>query len=103
MKKRAPQESNPLLWDKARLAIMAYLAASRKPISFSELLEKLDLTRGNLSSHLRRLEDSGLLEVEKSFEDRKPLTTYCCNARGRKQVRAHLQEIEILLKGALRG
>ena len=56
-----------------RLGIMAYLA-SAEVADFNELKALLDCTQGNLSVHLRRLEDAGYITIEKSFLGRKPLT-----------------------------
>ncbi len=89
---------HPLLGDRVRLTIMAMLSASPDPLSFNELLEELELTKGNLSSHLRKLEDAKLIKVEKEFVDRKPRTTYGCSAEGRKEVKKYLETVESLLK-----
>ena len=59
-----------------RLGIMAYLADA-EVADFSELKKVLDATQGNLSDHLRKLEDAGFISIEKSFLNRKPLTLVC--------------------------
>ena len=56
-----------------RLGVMAYLAEA-EVASFSELKEVLQVTQGNLSIQLRKLEDAGYVEIDKSFLERKPLT-----------------------------
>lgn len=89
-----------LLSDRTRLAIMAFLAASKEPVSFNSLLQKLELSKGNLSTHLRKLEEGGLVDVTKTFVDRKPLSTYRCSDRGRKDVKEYLESVEKLLKNA---
>lgn len=92
---------HPVLTDRSRLAIMALLAASKEAVSFNELLERLQLTKGNLSSHLRRLEDSGFIEVSKAFVERKPLTTYRCSTTGRVEMKRYLETVERMLKNVI--
>ncbi len=53
-----------LLADRTRLVIMSALAAAEEPMPFMRLLDSLELTRGNLASHLRKLEEAGLLRSE---------------------------------------
>lgn len=89
---------NPLLADRARLAIMASLALSGGPVDFNTLLEELQLTKGNLSSHIRKLEEAELVAVHKEFVDRKPRTTYVCTRKGKTEMRHYLSTVEALLK-----
>ena len=56
-----------------RLGVMAYLA-SAETADFNELKALLQATQGNLSVHLRKLEEAGYVEIEKGFRARKPLT-----------------------------
>ena len=92
---------NPLLADRSRLAIMASLALAGGPVDFNTLLEELDLTKGNLSSHMRKLEDAELVTVRKEFVGRKPRTTYVCTRKGKTEMRHYLSTIEALLKAKL--
>ena len=92
---------NPLLADRIRLAIMANLALAGGPVDFNTLLEELDLTKGNLSTHMRKLEESGLVTVNKEFVGKKPRTTYACTAKGKKEMHHYLSTVEALLKGSL--
>lgn len=89
---------NPLLADRARLAIMASLSLAGGPVDFNTLLEELELTKGNLSSHMRKLEDAELVTVRKEFVGRKPRTTYVCTKKGKSEMRHYLSTIEALLK-----
>ena len=89
---------NPLLADRVRLAIMANLSLSGGPVDFNTLLEELQLTKGNLSSHMRKLEEAELVAVHKEFVGRKPRTTYVCTVRGKTEMRNYLNTIEALLK-----
>jgi len=93
-------ETHALLSDRIRLAIMATLAASRDPVEFKVLLETLELTKGNLATHIRKLEDSGLVDVNKEFVDRKPRTSYQCTPLGRKEITTYLEKVGTLLKAA---
>jgi DNA-binding transcriptional ArsR family regulator len=90
--------THALLADRVRLTIMATLAATTEPIDFSALLDSLNLTKGNLSSHIQKLEEAGLIQVKKEFVGRKPRTTYLCSDLGRREVRNYLSKIERLLK-----
>ena len=92
---------NPLLVDRIRLAIMANLALSGGPVDFNTLLEELDLTKGNLSTHIRKLEEADLIKVHKEFVEKKPRTTYACTAKGKKEMHHYLSTVEALLKGSL--
>lgn len=62
--------------------------------SFKELLE---VTDGNLASHLRNLENAEYIEVEKTFAGRKPLTNYSATEAGKKAFQAHLDFLENLI------
>lgn len=79
-----------------RLGIMAYLSQA-SPATFNELKEVTGATGGNLSTHLRKLEDVGYIEQVKSFEARKPLTTIHLTAEGRKAFAAYLDALKPLL------
>ena len=89
---------HPLLSDRTRLLIMAKIASLNEPISFKELLNDLKLSKGNLSSHMRKLEDADMLSVEKTFINRKPLTTYTCTKKGRQSIKEYLSSVEKMLK-----
>lgn len=92
---------NPLLVDRVRLTIMANLSLAGGPVDFNTLLEELGLTKGNLSTHMRKLEEAELITVLKEFVGRKPRTTYACTAKGKKEMHQYLSTIEALLKAKL--
>lgn len=79
-----------------RLGIMTYLA-NAEVADFTELASALEATRGNLSVHLRKLEDAGYVEIEKSFLDRKPLTRARITKTGRVAFKAYVKAIADLL------
>ncbi|MFI4974604.1 MAG: winged helix-turn-helix domain-containing protein [Caulobacterales bacterium] len=82
-----------------RLGIMAYLS-SAEVADFNELKSVLQSTQGNLSVHLRKLEDAGYVAIEKSFLGRKPLTRARLTAAGRKAFARYLEAISKLVAGS---
>ena len=72
-----------------RLGIMAYLA-NAEAADFMELKAALNATQGNLSMHLRKLEDAGYVAIDKSILNRKPLTRARLTAAGRKAFAEYL-------------
>ena len=81
-----------------RLGIMAYLA-NAEVADFNELKQVLEATQGNLSVHLRKLEDAGYIAIDKSFLNRKPLTRARLTLAGRKAFAAYLDAISKLVDG----
>lgn len=81
-----------------RLGIMAYLADA-EVAGFNELKAALQATQGNLSIHLRKLEDAGYIKIEKSFLARKPLTRARLTPTGRKAFATYLAAIAKLVGG----
>jgi DNA-binding MarR family transcriptional regulator len=82
---------------RVRLGIMSALAVNDS-LDFSSLKEYLDLTDGNLASHLKALEKEKFIGVEKSFIDRKPNTKYYMTNEGKKAFHDHLKVLEKLIK-----
>jgi DNA-binding MarR family transcriptional regulator len=85
--------------EKGRLAITAALAATPE-LSFTELRDLLGMTDGNLTTHIRTLQEAGLLAVTKSFRDSRPLTTCALTAAGRQAFTAHIQLLEQIVRQA---
>ncbi len=75
---------------------MAGLMVNSK-LSFNELKELLELTDGNLASHLKALEKVEYISVNKSFIGRKPNTTYKITPNGKKAFEFHLNALERLI------
>jgi DNA-binding MarR family transcriptional regulator len=84
-----------LVHEPARLAILTALSACRRA-EFMYLLRLTGLTRGNLSTHLAKLEEGGLVRVDKRFVDRKPNTEVSLTRRGAAAVEAHWRRLEEL-------
>ncbi|WP_255192938.1 winged helix-turn-helix domain-containing protein [Natronobeatus ordinarius] len=87
-----------LVHQPTRLQIFAYLYRHGET-AFPELVEALEVTEGNLSSHLGRMEDAGAVHVEKQFVDRKPQTTYELTDEGRELFEEHVAALESLIEG----
>ena len=79
-----------------RLGIMAYLADA-EAADFNELKAMLEATQGNLSIHLRKLEEAGYVEIVKSFQGRKPLTRAHLTPAGRKAFATYLEVLSGLV------
>ena len=80
-----------------RLGIMAYLADA-DAADFNELKTLLETTQGNLSVHLRKLEEAGYVEIVKSFQGRKPLTRAHITGAGRAAFAAYVDALSNLVK-----
>jgi DNA-binding MarR family transcriptional regulator len=81
---------------RVRLGVMANLADA-SVADFTELKNLLDVTQGNLSVHLRKLEEAGYVSIDKSFLDRKPLTRVRMTDEGRGAFTAYLEAIAKLV------
>jgi DNA-binding MarR family transcriptional regulator len=88
---------DPVIHERARLGIMALLAATGA-MAFVEIKRHLDLTDGNLSVHLRLLDDAGYVEQKKSFVDRKPRTSVSITKKGRAAFKAYVDALEKIVK-----
>ena len=88
---------NKAFESKARLNIMSVLMVNDTQ-SFNALKELLGLTDGNLATHLRALEESGYVAVQKQFIGRKPNTTYSATDTGRQAFSDHLNALEEFIR-----
>lgn len=85
-----------IIHGRVRLGIMALLSGVERA-DFNTLKTRLQATDGNLSVHLRKLEDAGFVAVEKRFEGRKPLTEAAMTPAGRKAFVAYLDALQGLV------
>jgi len=85
-----------LLENSVRLGIMSALMVNDS-IDFNTLKELLDVTDGNLASHLKALEKNDLIEVRKQFIGRKPNTCYSITPKGKTVFNQHLNALEKLI------
>jgi len=88
---------DPLIHEPLRLQIMSILYMDEMS-TFNNFKTQLDTTDGNLSQHLRKLEDAGYIRVEKTFEGRKPKTYYYLTKKGREKYLEYIKTIEEILK-----
>src|SRR3954454_9370407 len=79
----------------ARLPVMSVLGYGGGA-DFVFLQRATELTKGNLSSHLAKLEDAGLVRIEKRFVQRKPRTSVALTAQGRRRIERHWQQLDRL-------
>jgi len=86
-----------ILEHRVRLQIMSVLIASDMS-DFNALKELLDVTDGNLASHIKALEKEKYISVSKSFVERKPNTKYKITERGRNAFRKHLDALEAVVR-----
>ena len=86
-----------VIHEKGRLAIMSLLAASAE-LSFTELRDALEMTDGNLTTHIRALQQEGYVSVSKSFQNRRPLTTCSLTADGRKAFSEYIDLLEKIVR-----
>ncbi|MCF6238631.1 MAG: transcriptional regulator [Candidatus Marinimicrobia bacterium] len=90
------QQIDDLIHSRIRLAVMAALT-SMGPASFSLIKKTVGATDGNLSVHLRKLEEGGYLSVEKSFVNRKPVSIYNLTPTGQSAFKTYIQYLENML------
>lgn len=84
--------------NRIRLGVMSSLMVNDE-ISFNDLKQLLEVTDGNLATHLQTLEESGFLKVHKGFVGRKTNTTYSITKAGEKAFKDHIQALEAMIKG----
>ena len=88
-----------LLEHRVRLGLCVLLSRN-DALSFSRLKVLLGETDGSLGAHLRKLEDAGYIRVRKEFRQRKPVSWYRLESRGRKALHAHLEGLSRLIAEA---
>jgi DNA-binding HxlR family transcriptional regulator len=91
------EKLDKVIHERGRLAIMSLLAAT-EALAFKELKEQLKMTDGNLSVHMRTLEENGYVSVSKSFVDRKPRTEYALTPEGRVAFQSYIQLLEEIVR-----
>ena len=86
-----------VIHERGRLGIMSMLAASPE-LSFTELRDALEMTDGNLTTHVRTLQEAGYVSVAKSFRNRRPLTTVALTSAGRQAFASYVGLLERIVK-----
>jgi DNA-binding HxlR family transcriptional regulator len=87
---------NKVFDSRVRLGIMSVLMVNDS-VDFNTMKELLDVTDGNLASHLKALEKEEVIEVRKQFIGRKPNTSYQVTSLGRKLFKEHIDALEKLI------
>lgn len=88
---------NKIFDSRIRLGIMSALMVNNE-INFNDLKELIQVTDGNLASHLKTLEESGYVKVQKGFIGRKTNTTYSVTKAGEKAFKAHIEALEQMIR-----
>jgi len=96
MRKSEKPKFDELILSKTRLGIISALISGDK-LEFTYLRNTLNLSDGNLSVQIRKLEQAGYIKVEKVFVDRKPKTFCKITAKGRKAVKNLIRKLENLV------
>jgi DNA-binding MarR family transcriptional regulator len=86
-----------VIHEKGRLGLMSLLAASPE-LSFTELRDTLHMTDGNLTTHIRTLQEAGYVSIAKSFQNNRPLTTCALTPSGRKAFTAYINLLEEIIQ-----
>ena len=88
-----------VIHEKGRLAIMSMLAAS-PDLSFTDLRDALEMTDGNLTTHVRTLQEAGYVSVAKSYQNNRRLTTLSLTAAGRRAFAEYVSLLERIVRQA---
>lgn len=86
-----------VIHEKGRMAIMSLLAGSAE-LSFTELREALKMTDGNLSMHIRTLQEAGYVVVSKSYQNNRPLTTCSLTREGQRAFNDYIDLLEQIVR-----
>lgn len=92
------EQINDVIHGRIRLGIMAHLV-SNETADFNELKGALNATQGNLSVHLRKLEEAGYVKIKKGYLGRKPRTQVQLTQKGRQAFNAYLDDMSQLING----
>lgn len=94
---RAPL--SPLIHGRVRLLILSFLLRANKACAFTALRNGLNLTDGTLSVHLSKLEEGGLVSIEKTFEGKKPLTLVRVTPAGKRLFKQYVSDLKGIVPG----
>ncbi len=89
---------NKVFDSRIRLGIMSAVMVNDE-VNFNDLKELIQVTDGNLASHLKTLEENNYIKVNKGFVGRKTNTTYAVTKAGEKAFKTHLEALEKMIKG----
>jgi DNA-binding MarR family transcriptional regulator len=89
---------NKVFDSRIRLGIMSAVMVNDE-VNFNDLKELIQVTDGNLASHLKTLEENNYIKVNKGFIGRKTNTTYAVTKAGEKAFKSHIEALEKMIKG----
>ena len=89
---------NKVFESRIRLGVMSMLMVNEE-VNFNDLKQMLEVTDGNLATHLVNLEENGFIKVHKGFIGRKTNTTYSITRQGEKAFSEHISALENMIKG----
>jgi DNA-binding MarR family transcriptional regulator len=92
------QNLNKIFDSRIRMGVMSILIVNEE-VSFNDLKQMLNVTDGNLASHMVNLEENGYIKVHKGFIGRKTNTTYSITRAGEKAFKDHIEALENMIKG----
>ncbi len=93
------QQLDRVIHEKGRMAIMSVLAAAPE-LSFTDMRDTLEMTDGNLTTHIRTLQQAGYVAVSKSYKKNRPLTTCALTTDGRQAFGEYVALLERIVKQA---
>jgi DNA-binding MarR family transcriptional regulator len=89
---------NKIFDNRVRLGVMSILMVN-EDVNFNDLKQMLEVTDGNLATHLQTLEENGYIKVQKGFVGKKTNTTYAVTKAGQKAFTDHISGLEKIIKG----
>ena len=89
---------NKIFDNRVRLGVMSVLMVNEE-INFNDLKQMMEVTDGNLASHLATLEEHAYIKVHKGFIGKKTNTTYAITKAGEKAFKEHIEALENMIKG----
>ncbi|MCF8214454.1 MAG: transcriptional regulator [Chitinophagaceae bacterium] len=88
---------NKAFESRVRLGIMSILMVNEQ-VDFSAIKEQLQVTDGNIASHISALEKLDYIKIEKKFIGKKPNTSYAATLKGKKAFHEHLNALEAIIR-----
>lgn len=89
---------NKVFDNRIRLGVMSILMVNEE-VNFNDLKQMLEVTDGNLATHLLNLEENGYIKVHKGFIGKKTNTTYAVTKAGEKAFNEHISALESMIRG----
>lgn len=90
-------ELNKAFESRVRLGIMSILMVNER-VDFGSIKEQLQVTDGNIASHISALEKLSFIKIEKKFIGKKPNTSYAATSKGKKAFHEHLNALEAIIR-----